>query len=93
MVTRPAPTQTSGTRGRKGDQPGSPHRFNAQVAAAFRECADLLKLQKANPFRINAYVRAAATLESLDFDVRELLDAEGVEGLVRLQSIGRGPRQ
>lgn len=90
MVNRHAPTQTSGTRGRKGDRPGSPHRFNAQVADAFRECAELLKLQKANPFRINAYVRAAATLESLDFDVRELLDAEGVEGLVRLQSIGRG---
>ena len=42
--------------------------LNMQAAAIFRDCAGILRQQKANPFRINAYLRAAAMLESLEFD-------------------------
>ncbi len=64
--------------------------LNIEAAAIFRDCAEILRQQKANPFRINAYVRAARTLESLEFDVRDCLEHEGVDGLVRLPSIGKG---
>lgn len=55
-----------------------------------RDCAELLRQQDANPFRVNAYIRAAETLEALPGDARDILRAEGVDGLVRLPAIGRG---
>ncbi|HEY5642635.1 MAG TPA: helix-hairpin-helix domain-containing protein [Woeseiaceae bacterium] len=64
--------------------------FNRKAAAAFRECAVLLRQQRANPFRVNAYLHAAQTLESLDVDVTQLLDSKGIDGLVTLPAIGRG---
>ena len=64
--------------------------LNTQAAAIFRDCAGILRQQKANPFRINAYLRAAQTLESLDFDVADLLEEEGIQGLIELPTIGRG---
>ncbi len=64
--------------------------LNTQSAAIFRDCAEILRQQKANPFRINAYLRASQTLESMDFDVAEILENEGIEGLVELPTIGRG---
>jgi hypothetical protein len=64
--------------------------LNSQAAEIFRECAEILRHQAANPFRINAYVRAANVLESLQDDVRELLAEEGIDGLVKLPGIGKG---
>ena len=64
--------------------------LNTQAAEIFRDCAGILRQQKANPFRVNAYMRAAQTLESLDFDVADLLADEGIEGLIELPTIGRG---
>lgn len=55
-----------------------------------RDCAELLRQQDANPFRINAYIRAAQTLESLPRDARDILRDEGIDGLVALPAIGRG---
>jgi putative hydrolase len=63
---------------------------NALAARLFREYADLLALQEANPFRVNAWRRGASTLEALDRDVRDLLEAEGTDGLVELPGIGEG---
>ena len=40
--------------------------LNTRAADIFRDCAEILRQQKANPFRINAYLRAAQTLESMD---------------------------
>ena len=64
--------------------------FNTEAAAIFRECAAILRGQNANPFRTNAYMRAASTLESLPKDARDILNAEGTEGLIELPGIGRG---
>jgi len=63
---------------------------NKTVAQVLRDTAQVLSSQGANPFRVNAYRRAAETLESLDEDVRELISREGRAGLIRLPSIGRG---
>ncbi len=64
--------------------------FNHQVADIFRQCAEVLREQAANPFRINAYMRAAETLESLPTDTRDILRDRGVAGLTELPGIGRG---
>jgi putative hydrolase len=64
--------------------------FNELAARIFIESADLLRLQKANPFRVNAYVRAAGTLRSLETDVSDILNDRGYEGLMELPGIGKG---
>lgn len=64
--------------------------FNESTARTLRDCAELLRQQHANPFRVNAYIRAAETLESLPTDVREILFDEGNDGLMQLPFIGRG---
>ena len=64
--------------------------FNENAARILRDCAELLRQQHANPFRVNAYMRAAETLESLPGDVREILSDEGIDGLMQLPFIGRG---
>ena len=62
---------------------------NAELAGKLRQMADLIAAQKADGFRVTAYRRAAATLETLATPVSELLAAEGPPGLVALPAIGR----
>lgn len=64
--------------------------WNRDVAAKLAEAADLLALQGADPFRVNAFRRAARTVADLPQDIRELAEAEGPAGLVALPHIGRG---
>jgi putative hydrolase len=64
--------------------------FNIAAARILRDCGELLRQQNANPFRVNAFIRAAQTLESLDADAREILRRRGLEGLVELPAIGTG---
>jgi DNA polymerase/3'-5' exonuclease PolX len=62
---------------------------NAAIAEKLREVADLLALQQANPYRVAAYRRAADTLLTLDEDVADRLDRQGMEGLTALPGIDR----
>ena len=55
-----------------------------------RAAADSLRRENANPFRANAYVRAAETLESLSVDAREMLRERGAAALAELPAIGVG---
>jgi len=64
--------------------------FNLEAAGIFRQCAEVLRQQAANPFRVNAYIRAAQTLESLERDARDILHDDGVPGLIALPAIGQG---
>ena len=45
--------------------------FNHEVATKLREIAQLLRAQQANPFRVNAYLHAADTLDNLGRNVEE----------------------
>ena len=63
---------------------------NRKIAAKLREIAELLQAQKANPFRRNAYLHAADTLERLPRDVGDILASKGIKGLVALPGIGNG---
>jgi hypothetical protein len=63
---------------------------NQCIAEQLREAADLLQAQGANPFRVNAYRRAAQTVARQERPVRELFEAQGRAGLDSLPGIGRG---
>lgn len=62
---------------------------NAEIAAAFREAAGLLRIQGANPFRVAAYEKAADTIDKLPEDISDVA-AKGVEALEDLPQIGSG---
>ena len=64
--------------------------FNHEVATKLREIAQLLRTQQANPFRVNAYLHAADTLDNLAENVADLMQAQGINGLVALPGIGEG---
>jgi len=68
----------------------SPPAFNLKAAEILRDCAELLRVQDANPFRVNAYNRAAETLESIAVDARDIIRDEGTDGLEKLPAIGHG---
>ena len=76
-MTPPAETERekrimNGDQGRSDTARGSPsgpHVLNASIAERLREVADLLSHQGANPFRVSAYRRAAATVVKLDEDL------------------------
>lgn len=64
--------------------------INQTVIDQLLEIADLLEQQQANPFRVNAYRRAAETILSLDTDLSTLVENKGTEGLTSLAHIGSG---
>ena len=64
--------------------------MNEDVVKNLREIASLLETQKANHYRVNAFRRAANTIESLSESVKELIDKQGIAGLTVLPGIGEG---
>ncbi len=67
---------------------GSRSRRNERIAARLLEAADLLAGQRANPFRVAAYRRAAEAIARLDRDVGELFAERGRAGLEDALAIG-----
>jgi len=73
----------------KHDEQMNPPLDNQAIAARLDEVAKLLEAQGANLFRVRAYRFAAQTLRDLDRQAHEILDQEGVAGLMRLPGIGQ----
>jgi hypothetical protein len=67
--------------------------FNHEVGEKLREIAALLKTQRANPFRYQAYLHAADTLDNLSEDLDGLVQGKGMKGLTDLPTIGSGIAQ
>jgi Holliday junction resolvasome RuvABC DNA-binding subunit len=63
---------------------------NKEIASKLREIATLLDEQKANPFRVNAYLNAAKTIGTMVEPVEDLLRREGFSALLELPGIGEG---
>jgi len=61
---------------------------NQNIAAKLLELADLLEQQDANPFRVNAYRRAARTVASHGESLAGIRRQGGIEGLEKLPAIG-----
>ena len=62
--------------------------LNEDIATRFEEVARLLIIQRASPFRVRAYERAAEALRRLRKPVSEILEQQGLEGLLALPGIG-----
>ncbi len=57
------------------------HTHNQQIAELFRAMADLLATQRANPYRVRAYRRAADSLLALEDDVATVAQRGGLEDI------------
>ena len=62
---------------------------NGDLARLMLEIAELLEGQEANLFRVRAYRNAAETLQHLETPANEILDRDGLPGLICLPGIGR----
>lgn len=63
--------------------------YNVELSERLREVAALLESQEASPFRIAAWRHAADTVAALDVDLRDLVAARGLDGLIELPGIDR----
>ena len=63
---------------------------NIAVAEKLHEMADVLEQQHADAYRVNAYRRAARTLEQHEPSIEDIVRSSGLAGVVELPSIGRG---
>ncbi|MGD8570429.1 MAG: helix-hairpin-helix domain-containing protein [Gammaproteobacteria bacterium] len=63
---------------------------NHEIADKLREIADLLAEQQANPFRVNAYRRAATVIDELSIPLTTVIEDKGFQGLLDLPGIGEG---
>ncbi len=63
-------------------------KMNVGIATRLEEVADILEAQQANPYRVQAYRRAAMTVRNCDRPMDEIVKKEGVEGLLKLPGIG-----
>lgn len=61
---------------------------NEDIATRLEEVATLLEHQHANPYRVEAYRRAAQTLRRLPKPASDILRKEGLDGLIHLPTIG-----
>ncbi len=68
----------------------SARKLNEEIINHLHEIAELLELQNANHFRVNAYRRAAHTIEQLDKPITDIVFNNGMAGLTALPYIGEG---
>jgi hypothetical protein len=61
---------------------------NQQIAGRLEEAARLLRDQGADPYRVNAYRRAAVTLRTAPVAVDALFREKGLDGLMELRGVG-----
>jgi hypothetical protein len=62
--------------------------MNRHIADRLEEAAWLLRDQGADPFRVNAYLRAAATVRRWSEPLSDVFHAHGLEGLEALPGVG-----
>jgi len=61
---------------------------NVEIGRQLEEIADLLEAQQANPFRVQAYRRAAASVRHLSKPVAEIWREQGDQGLRAISGVG-----
>jgi len=62
---------------------------NRKIAHLLEELADALEILGENPFKVNAYRKAARVLQDLPEDVGEIYAQEGLAGLEKIPGIGQ----
>lgn len=77
------------------DKAGSEHKEqvrdlgNDAIAQQLEEVAEHLNAQDANPFRVQAYRNATETIRQLKLPVQQILEEQGIDGLMELPGIGQ----
>jgi len=64
--------------------------INQEITDNLNKIADLLEVQGASPFRVNAYRNAANMVDSLNQPVSEIVERKGIDGLLAIPGIGEG---
>jgi len=64
--------------------------MNREIAARLEEAAWLLRDQGADPYRVNAYLRAAATVRRWPHSLDIVFRGRGLDGLEELPGVGPG---
>ena len=64
----------------------TPPQHNRQVATIFRSIAERLAAQRANPYRVKAYRKAAVSIEALEEDIADVASRQALEDI---DGIGR----
>jgi len=63
---------------------------NTKIAELFEEIANMLELDpKANRFEPLAYRKAALTIGTLQQDIKDIYEKEGIEGIMKLPGVGK----
>jgi DNA polymerase (family 10) len=55
--------------------------YNRQVATIFRSIAERLAAQRANPYRVRAYRKAADSIETLEEDIADVASRQALEDI------------
>ncbi|HEY6639303.1 MAG TPA: histidinol-phosphatase [Nitrospiraceae bacterium] len=55
--------------------------YNQQVATIFRSIAERLSAQRANPYRVRAYRKAAENIEALEEDIADVASRHALEDI------------
>ncbi|MFI5223242.1 MAG: histidinol-phosphatase [Nitrospirales bacterium] len=55
--------------------------YNQQVAIIFRSIAERLSAQRANPYRVRAYRKAAENIEALEEDIADVASRQALEDI------------
>jgi DNA polymerase (family 10) len=55
--------------------------YNQQVATIFRSIAERLSVQRANPYRVRAYRKAAENIEALEEDIADVASRHALEDI------------
>lgn len=63
--------------------------FNQEIAKIFKNTAFYLEMEEANPFRYNAYEKAAMIIETLPEDIEKIYKNKGIEALEEIPGVGK----
>jgi DNA polymerase (family X) len=92
-ATARSPRRFFNTTVKSAKDPDASDKLNLKIARRLEEVAQLLSEQRANRFRVQAYLNAAETLKRLQPSVADVLEREGEQGLQNLPGIGKSLAQ
>jgi len=62
---------------------------NKEIGQQLNRIGDLLDIKSEKPYRIRAYRKAAAVLESMERQIGEIYEKEGITGITKVPGIGK----
>ena len=86
LVNKAAPLPRRLQESHNGPERLIMHAHNQQLAALFRSMAELLSAQRANPYRVRAYRRAADSILACEEDIAAIAQRRGLE---EMEGIGK----